>query len=222
MNRSDRRQWTLAACLAVLAGYVDAIGFLKLGGLFVSFMSGNSTRLAVAVSERAALFSWLALAIIAAFVGGVILGTLLAHQAGRARKTAVMILVTTLLAGAQGLEVVVGGTLPALVLAVAMGSANCVFLRNGEVSIGVTYMTGTLVKLGQHLAAACMGGKRFGWLPYLALWAGLITGATCGALAFGALAVFSLAPAVLAAAALTVMAHRIGPVEPLRAMVGAG
>ena len=25
MNRSDRRQWTLAACLAVLAGYVDAI-----------------------------------------------------------------------------------------------------------------------------------------------------------------------------------------------------
>ena len=31
--------------MSTLAGYVDAIGFLHLGGLFVSFMSGNSTRM---------------------------------------------------------------------------------------------------------------------------------------------------------------------------------
>ncbi|MEF2553675.1 YoaK family protein [Aurantimonas sp. A2-1-M11] len=221
MDRNDRRQWTLAACLAALAGYVDAIGFLKLAGLFVSFMSGNSTRLAVAVSERSAL-AGLALAIIAAFVGGVMLGTVLAHRAGTARKTAVLILVTALLAGAQGLDVAFGGAWPALALAVAMGAANCVFLRNGEVSIGVTYMTGTLVKLGQHLASACLGGKRFGWVPYLALWAGLLVGAVSGALVFGAVEAFSLVPAVTAAAALTLLAHRIGPVEPLRNMVGSG
>ena len=39
-----------AALLSGLAGFVDAIGFIKLGGFFVSFMSGNSTRLAVALA----------------------------------------------------------------------------------------------------------------------------------------------------------------------------
>ena len=38
----------MAVLLAALAGYVDSIGFLQLGGLFVSFMSGNTTRMAAA------------------------------------------------------------------------------------------------------------------------------------------------------------------------------
>ena len=53
--------------------------------------------------------------------------------------------------------------------------------KDGEVSIGVTYMTGTLVKLGQHVALALLGGNRFGWLLYLLLWCGLVLGATAGA-----------------------------------------
>src|ERR1700741_3237683 len=43
----SHRNLALACALSALAGYVDAIGFLHLGGLFVSFMSGNSTRLGV-------------------------------------------------------------------------------------------------------------------------------------------------------------------------------
>src|SRR3546814_16057259 len=35
-----------------------------------------------------------------------------------------------------------------------MGAENGVFLRDREVSIGVTYMTGTLVRVGQKLAEA--------------------------------------------------------------------
>lgn len=41
----------LAATLSALAGYVDAVGFMTLGGFFVSFMSGNSTRLGVGLSS---------------------------------------------------------------------------------------------------------------------------------------------------------------------------
>lgn len=41
MIRYDRRLKLMAACLSALAGYVDAIGFIKLGGFFISFMSGN-------------------------------------------------------------------------------------------------------------------------------------------------------------------------------------
>ncbi|ESW39277.1 DUF1275 family protein, partial [Pseudomonas taiwanensis] len=40
----------LVAGLSVLAGMTDAIGLLALGD-FVSFMSGNTTRLAVAISD---------------------------------------------------------------------------------------------------------------------------------------------------------------------------
>src|SRR6202048_352862 len=47
----SRRNIALACALSALAGYVDAIGFLHLGGLFVSFMSGNSTRLGVSLAE---------------------------------------------------------------------------------------------------------------------------------------------------------------------------
>ncbi len=46
-----RRNIALACALSLLAGYVDGIGFLHLGGLFVSFMSGNSTRLGVSLAE---------------------------------------------------------------------------------------------------------------------------------------------------------------------------
>jgi uncharacterized membrane protein YoaK (UPF0700 family) len=47
----SRRNLALACALSAMAGYVDGIGFLHLGGLFVSFMSGNSTRLGVSLAE---------------------------------------------------------------------------------------------------------------------------------------------------------------------------
>ncbi len=47
----DLRNLILALALSALAGFVDGIGFLHLGGLFVSFMSGNSTRMSVSLAE---------------------------------------------------------------------------------------------------------------------------------------------------------------------------
>ena len=49
----NQRARMLALVLAMLAGYVDAIGFIQIGGFFVSFMSGNSTRLAVGLMHDA-------------------------------------------------------------------------------------------------------------------------------------------------------------------------
>lgn len=213
MDRYDRRHQALATALAALAGFVDAIGFVKLGGMFVSFMSGNTTLMAVDLATGSAVTA-MAAALIAAFLAGVIGGALVAAATGTARKVAVLSLTAALLAVAAVLDRFVTGGLAALPMAVAMGAANNVFLRDGEVSVGVTYMTGTLVKLGQRIAAALLGDDPIGWAPYLRLWLGLLAGAIGGALLYPRIGSVSLALAAVAAAGLAIAARRLGPSDP--------
>ncbi|MFT3977301.1 MAG: YoaK family protein [Sphingomonas bacterium] len=213
MIRYDRRRQSLAAALAALAGYVDAIGFVKMGGLFVSFMSGNTTRMAVGMAGGSAVAA-MAAALIAAFLIGVIGGALVAAASGAARKTAVLSLTAALLGVAAVLERFVSGNWTAIAMAAAMGTTNNVFLRGGEVSVGVTYMTGTLVKLGQRIAAALMGDGAGEWLAYLRLWLGLLAGAVSGALLYPRIGSLSLALAAVAATGLALAARRLGPSEP--------
>lgn len=185
MNRYGPSARALATCLAGLAGFVDAVGFLMTGGLFLSFMSGNSTRMAVGISLFAPVAGMAAL-LIASFVAGVVLGSLAAARWAVIRKPLVLLLVAALIALAallDAMEWAIGRLIP---LAMAMGCANNVFQRDGDVTIGVTYMTGALVRFGQRLADALRCGSRWGWLPYLQLWTGLLAGAVTGALSFAA------------------------------------
>lgn len=69
--------------------------------------------------------------------------------------------------------------------AAAMGAENVAFARDGEVQIGLTYMTGTLVKFAQRLVQALKGYRDTGWLSFLVLWAGLVGGGVVGAITFG-------------------------------------
>lgn len=183
MNVYDRPRQFLAAGLATLAGFADATGFLAAKSYFVSFMSGNTTRLAVdIVTDRQAAI--LPALLIAGFVAGVTGGALLADRAGTRRKSAVLSAAAVLLVLAAMLQTGqrTGGFLACTVL--SMGVINNSFRRNGEVAIGVTYMTGALVRFGQGLAAFLQGSARPGWLGNLALWAGLVCGAVAGTAAF--------------------------------------
>ena len=105
MNRYARSVWGLAACFSALAGFVDALGFLYLGGFFVSFMSGNSTRLAVGLSEHVA-DALTAGGLIASFVVGVMLGSLCGRTIRRARHGALMYLIAAMLTAAALLAAV--------------------------------------------------------------------------------------------------------------------
>ncbi len=191
MLRHRRQEIALAVGLSALAGYVDAIGFLSLGGFFVSFMSGNSTRLAVGIAGIPGE-ALIAGRLIASFVVGVIAGSLVGTAAGARRRPVVLMLVAGLLAVAAGLAGAGVDDIAVLFVAAAMGAENTTFERGGEVSIGLTYMTGTLVKLGQRLAATLTAGPAWAWLPYALLWSGLVTGAIIGALAFPAIGLAGL------------------------------
>lgn len=201
MNRYDRKIWGLAACFSALAGYVDALGFLYLGGFFVSFMSGNSTRLAVGLSEHLA-DAMTAGGLILSFVIGVMFGSLCVRIVQRARHGALMYLIAALLMLAAMFAQAGANWPAAALLAMAMGAENALFEHDGEVQIGLTYMTGTLVKFGQRLVSALMGGDPFCWLPYGLLWLGLVAGAVIGAISFGLIGHRAIWGATAAALAL--------------------
>jgi uncharacterized membrane protein YoaK (UPF0700 family) len=212
MTRYDRRAKLLAAGLSALAGFVDATGFIALGGFFVSFMSGNTTRFAVGLAQGS-VSAAIALGLIGIFVLGVMAGTLVGHFATRQRAASVLALVALLLAAAALLGMAGHAAPAAAAMALAMGAENAVFAPNGEVHIGLTYMTGTLVKFGQHLCAAFLGGARWAWWPYLLLWLGLASGAVTGALAYPHLGLGNLWLAALAAGGFAVIAARM-PLAP--------
>lgn len=172
----------LAISLALLAGFIDALGYLSLGGVFVSFMSGNSTRFAVGISDGSALgVALIPLGIIALFVIGVMIGRAIRHFSKKKPSTSILAFMSLMLVGAGFLHGGNATTYSVVLMAMGMGAANNIFFRGGEVSVGVTYMTGTLVKFGQRLAGWLLGEKEHNWLPYLLLWIGLITGAILGA-----------------------------------------
>lgn len=203
----------LAIGLSALAGYVDAIGFLHLGGFFVAFMSGNSTRLGVALAGMHWFNAAIAAGLIGSFVGGVVLAELLARLVGdRWRRAAVLLMQAVMLIAAAALHFE-GWTKPGVALmAVAMGTENTIFRRNGEVTIGLTYMTGTLVKMGQNICVALTGGPRFGWVSYFTLWFGMLCGAVIGAFIFGLIGLNGLWFAALAAVVFSAFAAFVDPV----------
>lgn len=205
MLRYRKRDMALAIGSSTLAGYVDAIGFLSLGGFFVSFMSGNSTRLAVGIAGVPAE-ALIAGRLIGCFLLGVILGSLIGRAAKAKRPPAVLALVAVMLASAAALAGAGAADIAMLLVAAAMGAENTTFERDGEVAIGLTYMTGALVKLGQRIAGALTGGPKFAWLPYLGLWLGLVTGAVTGALAWPVIGLAGLWLAALTALALSIAA----------------
>lgn len=201
----DQRTRFLAAGLSALAGFVDALGFMHLGGFFVSFMSGNSTRLGVGLANAPAS-AGIAGGLILTFVLGVMAGSWVGLGSGSRRRFAVLALVSGLLAIGAVLAGR-GATWPAVwAMTLAMGAENAVFDRDGEVDVGLTYMTGALVKLGQRLVLALRGGPAWRWTTSLLLWGGLVAGAVLGALAHRHLDLRALWLAALAAALLAAIA----------------
>jgi uncharacterized membrane protein YoaK (UPF0700 family) len=206
------RNIALACALSALAGYVDAIGFLHLGGLFVSFMSGNSTRMGVSLAEGQWSSALESLGLIALFVVGAAAGSLIVLGHGTNRQPWVLLAEALLLAAGALAHAFGLSNVAVCAIVLAMGLENAVFQIRGGGGLGLTYVTGALVKVGQLAAAALRGGARFGWAPNLLLWAALVAGSLCGAAAYHwinlAAIWFASAAALALSAIVAVTVHR--------------
>ncbi|MBA3914874.1 MAG: DUF1275 domain-containing protein [Acidobacteriales bacterium] len=98
-----RTQWALAICLALIAGYVDGYGLLFLG-VYVSFMSGNTTFAALKSGQgylQAALPPAIAIAF---FVTGSFMGHLVTQFRLRYSHRVIFSLIAAVLAAVAGLK----------------------------------------------------------------------------------------------------------------------
>ena len=183
MKRYAAKWRVVAWTLAFVAGFVDVQAFLSFGGYFVSFLSGNSTRFGVALvngNESAARLC----GIIASFVVGVAVSSVCEAIPARWRQSAMLSFATAMLVSSALCQRSGYSYIEIALLAVSMGAINGVFVDGRQVTIGVTYMTGTLVKLGQRLGASIRGEPLRDALPYLVHWGGLVLGGVAGTFAF--------------------------------------
>ena len=196
-----------AGGLTAIAGFVDGVAFIHFGGYFVSFMSGNSTRSSAGLAEGNVLQWALAMGLVLGFVLGVAAASLASQVPSVHRRGAVLSVSSAfLLASALTTLGPTGGAWTAVLMAMSMGAINATYTRRGEVSVGLTYMTGALVKMGQHLAASLVGGPTWAWLPYGALWAMITLGSFVGAVLYLQVGLQVLWFAALALAAWTAVA----------------
>ncbi|WP_440784098.1 YoaK family protein [Pseudomonas syringae] len=170
---------TLAASLSVLAGMTDAIGFMATGD-FVSFMSGNTTRLAVAISDGDLnVTARLALAIFMFIIGNA-LGVVVARRGGR-RALPLLLGIATLLCAAAAWPL--DSNMLALVWAIlAMGMLNAAVEQVNGLPVGLTYVTGALSRFGRGLGRWMLGERKHGWRIQLVPWVGMFIGAVVGAM----------------------------------------
>lgn len=176
---------SLGVLLTAAAGFADAVGFIELGGHFISFMSGNTTQLGNALAEGLWTTGRMTASLLALFFMGSVAGSLAANLAG-ARWASAMVTALVLASFAGTLLLAYLG-LPAqqfmLILALGAGAQNAILPSVGSVRLGTTFVTGTLFTAGQDLARALCGlAPPWRWAQHMLVWASLLVGAVLGAL----------------------------------------
>jgi len=182
-SREARLSWILAA----VAGLIGAAAFTHSAGYFVTFMTGNSERAVLGVFRNEQWLSITAGLLLVSFVTGVVIASLCRRHLWLNHPHGPTVLAAAFLVLAAVVDVQVDGWsttnvsfVPVLFVAFGIGALNTSFVSNGEVSIPLSYATGTLVKLGQGIERHLSGGRATDWLGYFLLWGSFIAGAATG------------------------------------------
>jgi uncharacterized membrane protein YoaK (UPF0700 family) len=198
-------KWAAALVLALIAGYLDGYGLLRLG-VFASFMSGNTTTIGVRTGQgnlHAALPPAVAIAF---FFTGSLSGSLLMQWRLHYPHRLIFGLIASMLA-IVGLErhVTLNVLFEIATVSMATGMINPVLPRVGRESVSLTFVTGTLKRVADHLASAVVGkspqdsrGPLDSHLRRAAvdasLWSGFLGGATIAGLVVSRADTWALLP----------------------------
>lgn len=205
----ETRRDVLVVVLTLATGSLDAVGFLRLGGVFTSVMTANMVLLGISAGRQEgslAMHAGAAFAgyILGAFVGSRVAGHAVEDQPAWPRRVSVALSVelAALAVFAAWWELTAGhprGAATYALLAVnatALGIQSGAVLRFGVSGLSTTYLTGTLTQFVSSLH----GGARHFSARSLAILLALISGGALGAV-------------------LAIQARRLTPVVPLGVVV---
>lgn len=180
---SDPRRFALGLVLTLVAGWVAAVGFLELGGVYTSFMSGNTVQFGLLL----ALGHWDVMSragvAVVAFLLGAILGSVVVAK-GRAWGSALALSTEAVAIGfgawllawhaAWSLAIIAS-------LSFGMGIQNHIVAKTRIDNAGTTFVTGVSFRLGDAIAKRLVDRDRSGlWIAYLAVWTAFGLGAGLG------------------------------------------
>src|ERR1700756_4620911 len=162
-----RLSWVLAA----LAGVLGATAFTRSAGYFL-----DDVKLSVSAGV-----------LMLCFVAGVVIASVcrrhfwVAHPHGPTVLATVSLLAATVFGLIDdGLSEVDLDFAPIMLVVFGVGALNTSFVKDGEVSVPLSYVTGTLVKMGQGIERHIAGGDVADWLGYFLLFASFVVGAALG------------------------------------------
>ena len=223
LSTEIRGKWAFALSLALVAGYLDGYG-LRVLGTYVSFMSGNTTFAGLKSGQgnfQAALPPAIA---VLSFVTGSFLGNLFSQSRLRYSHRLIFGVIAVLLATVAGLERHGLWNAPAEIalLSVAMGMMNPALSKVGAESVSLTFVTGTLNRIGGHLAAAAwrkpLSERRDPTDSHLAraridasVWSGFLVGAGLSGMAGAHFRVWALLPPCVVMIALGLFSESATP-----------
>jgi uncharacterized membrane protein YoaK (UPF0700 family) len=201
------KQNILAMSLTLTAGYIDGYGLLVLN-TYVSYMSGNTTTVGVMTGQtnfQAAIAPAIA---VFSFLGGSVVGNLVTHSQLRYSHRILFGLIAALLIAVLVLD---GDhsfkNVEIALLSLGMGMVNPGLSKVGAESVGMTFVTGTLSRMGGHFALALkrvpVPGSQGPWDTHLyraridaQLWASFLCGAILSGAALSVGRTFVLLPGI--------------------------
>jgi len=177
----------LSWVLAALAGVLGATAFTHSAGYFVTFMTGNAQRAVLGAFNDDVVLSVTAGLLLLSFVAGVVVASVCRRHFWRAHPHGPTVLTTFSLLAATVVDVIDEGWTerqldfpPIMLVAFGIGALNTSFVKDGEVSVPLSYVTGTLVKMAQGIERHIAGGQLADWLGYFLLFLSFVVGATLG------------------------------------------